>query len=155
MADDDTIIISNCKREVAEVEGMEISCNATRVTNKPADSEAIGDTGTTGHFIKPGAPVDEIKVAEDPIEIEMPNGEIERSTHTCYLRIPNLPKELREGHIVPGLSHSSLVSIKKLCRGGCKVIFKEEECEVRYRGKTVLTGRAIGAKCAFRCILFI
>ena len=54
-----------------------------------------------------------IKVEEHPIEIEMPNGSIERSTHTYYLRIPGLPKELRETHIVPGLSHSSLVSIKK------------------------------------------
>ena len=61
--------MSNCKREVAEVEGMNITCNATRVIIKPKDSKAIGDTGTTGHFIKPGAPVDEVRVAENPIEI--------------------------------------------------------------------------------------
>ena len=54
-----------------------------------------------------------IKVAGHPIEIDMPNGAIEHSTHTCYLRIPGWPKELREAHIVPGLSHSSLVPIKK------------------------------------------
>ena len=74
----------------------------------------------------------------------MPNVSVEKSTHTCYLRIPGLPKKVRKGHIVPSLSHSSLVSIKKLCKGGCKVIFKEQICEVIYEGAVVLTGRAIG-----------
>ena len=73
---------------------MDIACNITRVINTPKLSEAIGDTGTTGHFIRPVAPVDDVKIATQPIEIEMPNGEIEHSSHTCHLRIPNLPKEL-------------------------------------------------------------
>ena len=101
-------------------------------------------TGTTGNFVLPGAPVDEIQEAENPIEIEMANGSISRSTHTCYLRIPGLPKELREAHIVPGLSHSSLTSIKTLCRGGCVVIFKDKICEVWYRGTLALTGKDVG-----------
>ena len=67
------------KNAEAKIEGMDIACNITRVINKPKLSEAIGDTGTTGHFIRPGAPVDNIKIATQPIEIEMPNGEIERS----------------------------------------------------------------------------
>jgi len=123
---------------------MEISFNASRVVNKPKDNEAITDTGTTDYFLREEAPCDEKEIAKKPIEIEMPNGAIEKSTHTCYLRIPGLPKELRKGHGVPGLSHSSLVSIKKLCKGGCKVIFKEEVCEVIYKNKIVLTGRAVG-----------
>ena len=121
--------------------GVEITCNTTRVINKPRDNEGIGDTGTTDHFLKEGAPADEITLAEDPIEIEMPNGTTERSTHTCYLRIAGLPKELRKGHIVPGLSHSSLVSIRKLCQGGCKVVFQKRECEIWYKGKKYLLVR--------------
>jgi hypothetical protein len=74
----------------------------------------------------------------------MPNGSVEKSTHTCYLRIPGLPKKLRKGHIVPDLSHSSLVSIKNLCKGGCEVIFKEEICEIMYKNKIALTGRTVG-----------
>jgi len=88
---------------------MEISFNASRVVNKPKDNEAITDTGTTDYFLREEAPCDEKEIAKKPIEIEMPNGAIEKSTHTCYLRIPGLPKELRKGHGVPGLSHSSLV----------------------------------------------
>ena len=75
---------------------MDISCNVSRVINKPRDTEAIADTGTTDHFLKEGAPCDEKEIATHPIEIEMPNGSVERSTHTCYLRIPGLPKKLRK-----------------------------------------------------------
>ena len=73
---------------------MEIASNVTRVTNKPRLNETIGDTGTTGNFVIPGMLVDDIKVVENPIEIEMPNEVIEQSTHICYLRIPYLPREL-------------------------------------------------------------
>ena len=74
----------------------------------------------------------------------MPNSTHEKSTHTCYLRIPGLPKELRKEHIALGLSHSSLVSIKRLCKGGYEVVFKENDCEVWYQNRKVLTGRTIG-----------
>ena len=94
--------------------------------------------------MKEGAPVDNIQPADPPIQIKMPNGVLEKSTHTCELRIPGLPKKLREGHIVPGLSHSSLLSIKKLTRGGCIVIFKDDVCEIYYKKKLVLTGRSMG-----------
>ena len=100
MEDDETVVASNCSKKrtnsdeniIKNVE-MEVINNATRVTNKPKLNQAIGDTGTTEYFVLPGAPVDEIKVATKPIEIEMPNGSIEKSTHTCYLQIPGLPKE--------------------------------------------------------------
>ena len=75
---------------------MQISCNASRVINKPRDNEAIADTSTTDHFLKEGAPCDEKEIATHPIEIEMPNGSVERSTHTCYLRIPGLPKKIEK-----------------------------------------------------------
>ena len=88
--------------------------NVTRIINKPSLNQAIRDTGTTGHFILPGAPMDNVRVADHPIKIEMPNGTIEKSTHTCLLWIPALPKGLREAHVGPGLSHSSLISIKKI-----------------------------------------
>ena len=88
--------------------------NITKVTNKPKLNEAIADTGTTGHFILPGAPMDDIRPAARPIEIEMPNGTTEKSTHTCQLRIPDVPREAKEAHVVPGLSHLSLISIKKV-----------------------------------------
>ena len=94
--------------------------------------------------MKEGALADDITEAINPIEIEMRNCTHEKSIHTYYLRTPSPPKVLRKVHIVPGLTHSSLVSIKKLCIGGCEVKFKDKESQVWYKNKQVLTGRSIG-----------
>ena len=51
-----------------------------------------------------------------------------------------MPHEMTEAHIVPGLAHSSLISTKKFCEAGCKVVFDEEECRVYYKDKLVLSG---------------
>ena len=92
-----TVVMSNCKKKDVnstdvEIKEINVINNVTRVINKPKLNQAIGDTGTTGNFVLPGAPVDDIQKAENPIEIEMANGSISKSTHTCYLRIPGLPK---------------------------------------------------------------
>ena len=58
---------------------MKITCNISRVINKPQDNEAIADTGTTDHFIKDEAPCDEKEVTTDPINVEMPNGSVKRA----------------------------------------------------------------------------
>ena len=88
-ADDKTIISSNCYKNKTKYannmqENVEINLinNITRVTNKPNLNKAIADTGTTEHFILAGAPMDDVQPATQPIEIEMPNGTTEKSTHT-------------------------------------------------------------------------
>lgn len=47
---------------------------------------------------------------------------------------------MTEAHIVPGLTHASLVATKKFCDAGCRVIFDADECHIHYKGKLVLTG---------------
>ena len=110
--------------------------NVTKVMNKPKLNEAIADIRTTGHFILPGAPMDDMRPAAQPIEIEMPNGTTEKSTHTCQLRIPDVPREAKEAHIVPGLSHSSLVSIKSYAKKDAKLDSKKKR--VKYTTRTNL-----------------
>ena len=88
--------------------------------------------------------MDDVRPATRPIEIKMPNGTAEKSTHTCQLRIPDVPRETKEAHVVQGLSHSSLISMKKFCKEGCEVKFKEETCEIYYRENLVLTGKNAG-----------
>ena len=83
--DDRTVIISNCKKKDMQATedalknkyGRGNNDNVTRVVNRPDFNQAIGNTGATGNFVQPGAPVDDIKVTVNPIKIEMPNGRIE------------------------------------------------------------------------------
>ena len=111
--------ITNLK--LKESKHAETMFNASTI--KIAVDDAIADAGATGHFVVPGAPVLDIKPATKPLIINLPDGETIRSTHTCRLNLPWLPEEATEAHIVPGLAHTSLMSIKVLCDAGCEVIY--------------------------------
>ena len=101
---------------------------------------ALSDSGASSHFLMKGLPAVNIKIAELPIAIKLPDDSIIWSTHTCNLDNPWLPHEMTEAHIVSGLAHSSLISTKKFCEEGCKVVFDEEECRVCYKDELVLSG---------------
>ena len=127
--DDDTVVISN---------------KAQKTTNVDNDSLAIeysiSESGATCHFLVEGAPVTNLQVVDKPISITIPNGKSMTSTHTCNLDIPWLPNHMMEEHIVPGLAHASLISTRKFCEAGCKLIFDANECRVYYKGNLVLAG---------------
>ena len=63
-----------------------------------------------------------------------------KSTHTCNVDIPWLPNHMTEAHIVPGLAHASLISTRKFCDAGCKVMFGGDECRVYFKDEIVLVG---------------
>ena len=73
------------------------------------------------------------------VNINLPDGTVEKSTHICNLEIPGLPHVL-EGHIVPELTVASLIGIRILCKLGCTVLFRDKACYVFYQEKLILTG---------------
>ena len=150
--DEETVIMSNLSKDNHD-------CNNTTSTQVMTDDEelvenefatlkyaddtvyAIFDSGATAHFIVQGAPVVNIRKALIPLKIKLPDGSFIESTHTCNLDIPWLPAHMTEAHIVPGLNHSSLISTRKFCDAGCRVIFDVDECKVYYEQKLVLSGK--------------
>ena len=100
---------------------------------------AIADTGATSIFIMEGVPVKNKRVASHPLTINLPNGAKVRSTHECDVMYPGLPVKLT-GHIVPGLTISSLIGIRVLCEAGCNVIFNKNYCHIIYNGVIILRG---------------
>ena len=97
----------------------------------------IADAGATGHFLQPGTPVKNIRPTDNPISISQPDGGKLESTHECEIDNPKLPQAARAAHIVPGLAHKSLISIKMLIYAGCKVTHDTEHVKFFYRGKVV------------------
>ena len=81
----------------------------------------IADAGTTGHFVLLGTPVNNIKLAEKPLCINLPDGKQIKSTHICQIEISWITEASTRSHILPGLAHTSLIPIKMLCDAGCKV----------------------------------
>ena len=75
--DDNTVVVSN---------------NAQKISNADNDSiaieYAISDSGATGHFLVEGAPVTNLQVTDNPINITIPNVKSMTSMHTCNLDIP-------------------------------------------------------------------
>ena len=69
--------MSNCKKKDMQstenkIKNMKIEVinNVTRVVNKPDLNQAIGNTGATGNFVQPGAPVDDIKVTGTQLKLK-------------------------------------------------------------------------------------
>ena len=90
-----------------------------------AVNQAIIDSGATGHFILPGSPIKNINPETRPLVIHLPDGMTLQYTHTGNLYTPWIPKAATQEHVVPGLSHTSLVSINMVCDAGCKVSYDE------------------------------
>ena len=88
---------------------------------KIAIYQAIADARETGKFFLPGTPVKNIKPATNPLTTNLPDGDHIKYTHKRQLDISCTPEEAKEAHIVPGLAHTSLVSINVLCDTGCNV----------------------------------
>ena len=168
--DDITVVTSNCEPKIRPTQTA-ASIFATTKHSSPADAwqqmlhaheaqhgempqamlkaggikiaidMAVADAGATSHFVLPGAPVTNITPTDSPLVITLPDGQTLQSTHTCELSAPWLPVRARKAHIVPGLAHTSLVSIKMLCEAGCKVAYDEDEVRVYFKRQVVWRGK--------------
>jgi hypothetical protein len=93
----------------------------------------IADTGTSSHYLQPSNPHTNTGSNTKPtITVGLPNGDmLQSTTEACQLSLPQeLPLTARDAHIVPGLVHSSLLSIGKLCDAGCEAKFNDQEVAI-------------------------
>ena len=135
MTDDATVAASNrSNRRPQQARAPEVAAAIT--INR---DHAIADTGATSIFIMDGVDVDNKRLAKSPLTINLPDGNVVKSTHQCDIVIPGLPGVLT-GHIVPHLSIASLIGIRPLCNAGCTVTFDNLKCDVEYNGKIILRG---------------
>ena len=154
--DDKTIVTSNQTQDLSNLlkghatTGTTIAATAQQLFGAPnpqylnviaiAALQAIADTGATSIFIMEGTPCKNIHPAICPLTINLPDGTKVKSTHTCNITIPGLPKVL-VGHVVPKLTIALLIGIRVLCDAGCKVLFTKNKCDVWYNGNIILCGK--------------
>ena len=112
--------------------------NASNI--KIAVDMAVTDSGSMRNFILLGTKVSNMEISKKPLTINLPDGTRLKSTHTCEINVPRLPKESRQAHDVPGIAHTSLISMKILTYAGCKVVYDVHECRVYFRDKIIWTG---------------
>ena len=102
--------------------------NASNI--KIAVDMAVADSGAKVNFIIPGTKVSDMKISQKNLTINLPDGNQLESTHTCEINVPRLPKEAIKVHVVPGMSHTSLISMKISTDAGCKVVYDAHECRI-------------------------
>jgi hypothetical protein len=95
--------------------------------------------GATFVLVMANTPMKNVQIVPNPLNINFPDGKMVHSTHMCDVEIPGLPHVL-EGHVVPALNVASLIGIQILCKVGCRVVFMDTACYVKYNGKFILRG---------------
>eukprot|EP00804_Cyclotella_cryptica_P005045 CCRYP_017574-RA/>CCRYP_017574-RA protein AED:0.36 eAED:0.36 QI:0/0/0/1/1/1/3/0/447 len=101
---------------------------------------AIADTGASGHYFLPEAPLTNINAHAPRTTIRTATGQPLYSTGTATLNLPTIPPATQHGHIVPGLTHN-LISIGTLCDAGCTALFTANALTVTdAAGTTILSG---------------
>jgi hypothetical protein len=101
---------------------------------------AIIDSGCTSNFFSATAPCSNKQEAHTTLNVNMPNGTMIQSSHTCGLLLAYFPPQARKAHILPGLVHNSLISVGQFCDNGCSVTFTQEQVTVSKNGKCVMYG---------------
>jgi hypothetical protein len=101
---------------------------------------AILDSGCTSIFLSAAAPCSDKQAAHVLLNVNMPNGTTIQSSHTCNLLLTDLPPQVRQAHILPGLVHNSLISVGQLCDNGCSVTFTQDQLTVSKNETCVMYG---------------
>ena len=100
------------------------------------------DTGTTGHYLTLESPCINKRKAVHLIPIQIPNGEIIKSTHTALLAHPDLPIQARQAYLFPGLK-KALLSIGTLHEHVCEATFNDKSVHIKNKQirKTIMRGK--------------
>jgi hypothetical protein len=107
-------------------------------TNARTDDTSILDSGRTSNFLSAAAPCSDNHAAHVPLNVNMHNGTTIQSSHTCNLLLTGLPHQARQAHILPGLVHKSLISVRQLCDNKCSVTLTQDQVTVSRNGKDVM-----------------
>ena len=82
---------------------------------------AIVDSGASGWYLTPGAPVSNVNKTAAKIRVGTATGQEQTSEASCELPLPDLLPGLF-GHIMPGFTHN-IFGIGNICDKYCKVLF--------------------------------
>ena len=102
----------------------------------------VGDSGSTGHYIKidHSTALKNVRPTKKGITVFLPDGKSIKSTHIGELDWPEVPKSARIAHIFPELK-GSLISIGLLCENRLIAKFTDNTLEIsNHKGRTIMQG---------------
>ena len=114
------------------------ACNPTQL---PLSHTGIADSGASGFYFAPGAPVTDLNPKAPTVGIRVANGRPERSGASATLAsAPSLPPAAMQGHVMPSFPHT-LIGLGPFADMGCRITFTKTEVSViDPDGHTILQG---------------
>ena len=110
-------------------------------THLPPSRTGIADSGASGFYFAPGAPVANLDHKAPTVGVRVANGLPVRSVASATLAsAPSLPPAAMQGHVMPSFPHT-LIGLGPFADLGCKIIFTKTAVSVIHPdGHSILEG---------------
>jgi hypothetical protein len=114
------------------------SCNPT---NLPSSHTGIADSGASGIYFSPNAPVTNLNSLAPAVGVRVANGLPVTSVASATLAsTPSLPPDAMQGHVMPSFPHT-LIGLGPFANLGCKIVFTKPAVSVIHLdGHSILEG---------------
>ena len=114
------------------------ACNPTQL---PPSHTGIADSGASGFYFAPGAPVANLDHKAPTVGVRVANGRPERSVASATLAsAPSLPPAAMQGHVMPSFPHT-LIGLGPFADLGCQIVFTKTAVSVIHPdGHSILEG---------------
>ena len=114
------------------------ACNPTQL---PPSHTGIADSGASGFYFAPGAPVANLDHKAPTVGVRVANGRPKRSVASATLAsAPLLPPAAMQGHVMPSFPHT-LIGLGPFADLGCKIVFTKTAVSVIHpEGHSILEG---------------
>ena len=114
---------------------------ASNPTQLPPSHTGIADSGASGFYFAPGAPVSNLDHTAPTVGVHVANGLPARSVASATLAsAPSLPPAAMQGHVMPTFPHT-LIGLGPFANLGCKIVFTKTAVSVIHPdGHSILEG---------------
>ena len=114
------------------------ACNPTQL---PPSHTGIADSGASGFYFAPGAPVANLDHQAPTVGVRVANGLPARSVASATLAsAPSLPPSAMTGHVMPSFPHT-LIGLGPFADLGCTIVFTKTAVSVIHQdGHSILEG---------------
>ena len=115
-----------------------LACNPTQL---PLSHTCITDSGASGYYFAPGAPVTNFNRKAPTVGVRVTNGHPKHSVASATLAsAPLLPPAVMQGHVMPSFPHT-LIGLGPFADLGCQIIFtKTAVSAIHPDGHIILEG---------------
>jgi hypothetical protein len=127
-----------CKNNYFYALSTPSSCNPTHL---PSSHTGIADSGASGFYFAPSAPIANLNPKAPSVGVRVANGLPESSVaSTTLASVPSLPPAAMQGHVMPSFPHT-IIGLGPFADFGCSIVFTKADMNIiDSDGQSILEG---------------